>query len=166
MPKRRTIAMIAGALLLVIATAATTYGTVSQDVARPLNRQNLGVIKGPPRTTHSTSFKDLGGWGLSDGLSIDARAGLAATLSVTVSGGPVEFRILTEDVNNGFAIHNLPPGPAHFDPGTGTQSVSFTWVSGLAAGRYTVNIAWRSPTGAIVTLDRGSLVVQYGARVP
>ncbi|MEA2557515.1 MAG: hypothetical protein QOG88_1053, partial [Actinomycetota bacterium] len=51
--------MIAGALLLVIATAAATYGTVSQFVERPLNRQNLGVIKGPPRTIHSTSFKDL-----------------------------------------------------------------------------------------------------------
>ena len=163
--RRRTFTTLGAALLLVVITAAVTYATVSQYVARPLNRQNLGYITGP-RTLSATTFKDMAGWGFSDGMTIDARGGFAATLSATVHGGPVQFRLYIEDVTHHFAQRIIPPGIATFDPGSGTESMSFTWVAQVAPGPYTVNITWRSPTGVPVTMNSGTLVVQYGAQKP
>jgi hypothetical protein len=163
--RKRTFATLGGALLVVLVTAAVTYATVSQYVARPLNRQNLGYITGP-RTMSATTFKDMAGWGFSDGMTIEARAGFAATLSATVHGGPVQFRLYIEDVKHHFKQRIIPPGIATFNPGSGTESTSFTWVAEVAPGAYTVNITWRSPTGAPVTFNSGTLVVQYGAEKP
>ena len=48
------------------------------------------------------------------------------------------------------------------DPGAGTESFSYTFVGVLPhPGRFTVNLLWRSPTGAPVTLRVGSVVIQY-----
>jgi hypothetical protein len=94
---------------------------------------------------------------------INARGGLAATLSVTVSGAPVRFRIAIEDVERDFRITYMKPASVVFDPGAGTGSFSFTFVKDLSRGPYTVNIEWRSPTGAPVTLVAGSVVLQYGS---
>ena len=49
MRSKSAITMIVGSIFLVVATAAATYGAVSQYQARPLNRQNLGVARVWPR---------------------------------------------------------------------------------------------------------------------
>jgi hypothetical protein len=98
---------------------------------KPLNRQNLGLIG--TSTTSSASWTAVPHWGFSDGPLIRSRAGLAATLSVTVSGAPVRFRIVIEDVDRDFRISLMSPGSARFDPGVaGTGSFSFTFVKALS----------------------------------
>lgn len=152
-------------MLFVVAAIAISFVTgsvsaVDQYKARPLDHQNFGVINA--HTTIQTRFVTLGGWGPSDSMHVDARGGLVATLSVTVTGGPVEFELFLEDVGHDWAQRPMRPSVAAFDPGTGTVSGSFTFVAAVAPGPYTVNIGWRSPTGVPVTLTAGTLVVQYG----
>ena len=160
--RSRTIPLsIGSAFLLIILWSVTATGTVNPSKARPLDRQILGVISGP-LVVRATSFRTLQGWGPSDSPNIEGRSGMAATLSVTIEGGPVEFRMFLEDVDRGFATRMLGPA-ARFDPGSGTASSSYTWVAWLRPGPYTVNIEWRSIDGVPVTLDAGTLVVQFGA---
>jgi hypothetical protein len=154
--------LVVFAVAAVVVLGAGGVAAVSQYKARPLDRQNLGVITGT-HTVRNTAFVVLSGWGPSDSMHVDARSGIAATLSVTVTGAPVEFRLFLEDVDHGWAIREMRPSSASFDPGTGTVSASFTFVAAVAPGNYTVNVSWRSPTGSQVSLVGGSLVVQYGA---
>ena len=146
----------------VLALVGTSVLAASQYRSRPLDRQNLGVIVGP-RTTRATDFAPLAGWGPSDSMHVDARGGIAATISVTVSGGPVEFHLFLEDADDDWAIEPMRPNASAFDPGAGAASTSFTFVRAVPPGDYTVNIAWRSVSGSQVTVESGSLVVQYGA---
>jgi hypothetical protein len=160
--RNRTLFIVALASYLVVVTAAVTLATVSPYKARPLDRQNLGWIQGAPPVT-TTKFTWLGGWGPSDSMTIHTKGDIAATLSVTVTGAPMEFRLTLEDVQHGWALRMMKPDAAVFDPGTGTTSGSFTWVAAVGAGTYTVDVQLRSPSGAPATLEYGSLVVQYGA---
>ena len=146
-------------LSLALALVAGSAQAVDQYRARPLNHQNFGVI--PSRSTGSTGFRVLAGWGPSDSLHVDARRGIVATLSVTVTGGPVEFGMFLEDIERDWAERPMRPAAAAFDPGTGTVSGSFTFVASTGPRPYTVNIMWRSPSGEPVTLVSGTLVVQY-----
>ena len=127
-----------------------------------LNRQNIGVI--PSATITSRDWRALPGEGISDGPAISVRGGLAATLSVTVQGGPAQFQILLEDVSKNFKEILMTPRSVSFDPGTGTESFSYTFVRGLHPGGYTVNFYWRSPAGVPVTETRGTLVLQYATK--
>lgn len=143
-------------------TAAAVIARPNQYRALPLDRQNLGVLT-TERTTRSEDFAPLAGWGPSDSMHVGARGGIAATLSVTVSGGPVDFRLFLEDVDHGFEVRPMKPGSIRLEPGGGVVSGSFTFVAAVHPGDYTVNVAWRSPTGAQVTVHAMTLVVQYGA---
>ena len=114
--------------------------------------------------TIATGWAQIGGWSFSDGMSFEARSGISATLSVTVSGAPAEFRIVMEVPEKDWAQRVMKPGSVHFDPQGGTGSFSYTFVAGVGPGAYTINLLWRSPTGIQTNLDDGSLVVQYAAR--
>ena len=158
--RRLLLTGLTAALILVVAVGVRAR--ISQYTDRPLNRQNLGLISN--QTTSSTSWADVSGWGISDGPFIQARGGLAATLSVTVSGAPVRFRFFLEVVDRDFRVRLMVPKSAAFNPGAGNESFSYTFVSGgLHRGRYTVNLQWSSPTGAPVTLSSGSVVLQYAS---
>jgi hypothetical protein len=152
--------ILLSALALALALVTGSVQAVSQYRAEPLDHQNVGVID--THTTIRTGFVVIGGWGPSDSMHVDARGVITATLSVTVTGGPVAFRLFLEDIDHGWATRRMRPWSATFDPGTGTTSGSFTFVAGVAPGPYTVNVMWRSPTGVPVTLKTGTLVVQYG----
>jgi hypothetical protein len=145
-------------------TAASLSARPNQYRSLPLDRQNLGLLASE-RSTHSVDFVTLGGWGPSDSMHVNARGGIAATLSATVSGGPVEFRLFLEDIEKDWAVRPMKPRWARFDPGAGTASSSFTYVAAVHPGDYTVNISWRSPDGVQVTLHAMTLVVQYGQAV-
>lgn len=123
-----------------------------------LNRQTLGVIS-TPGSTSSTGWRAVPNWGFSDGPWIQARSALSATLSVTVAGGPVAFKVVLE-VGSHFVERGMNP-PVVFDPGAGTESFSYTFVANLPPTGETFNLFWRSPTGVPVTLRRGTVVLQY-----
>lgn len=159
--RQRWLLLIGLTTALVLVAAVGVRATLDQYRDRPLDRQNLGLIR--TSTTDYIRWTVVPGWGFSDGAGINARGGLAATLSVTVSGAPVRFRIAIEDVERDFRIIYMKPASVVFDPGAGTGSFSFTFVKDLSRGPYTVNIEWRSPTGAPVTLVAGSVVLQYGS---
>ena len=148
-------------LAIALAFVAGAVRAVDQYKAKPLDRQNLGVIDA--HSTVQTQFVVLSGWGPSDSMHVDARAGIAATLSVTVTGAPAEFHMFLEDVANDWADRPMRPSSMIVDPGSGTVSSSFTFVAGVRPSNFTVNIMWRSPTGAQTTLTGGTLVVQYGS---
>jgi hypothetical protein len=69
-----------------------------------------------------------------------------------------------EIVEQEYATRPMKPLSAHFEPTGGVGSFSYTFVAPVGPGRYTINLLWRSPTGGLVEMHGGSLVVQYGAR--
>ena len=81
---------------------------------------------------------------------------VTADVSVTVSGGPVQFRAIIDGVPEA----PMKPGVARFVP-DGVESFSYTFVGRTAAfeadDTHSFNVQWRSPTGATVTLKRGVL---------
>jgi hypothetical protein len=154
--RKAWIAIVAAAL--VILSVSVVQARVDQYRALRLNRQNLGRIF--EASTSNQSFEPLPGWGFSDGPGISVRGGFAVTVSITIEGGPVDFRVLTEAEDHGFKVHPMKPTSAHFDPGAGSQSFSFTFVA-AGSGHYTVNLYWRSPTGVEVTETGGAVVIQY-----
>jgi hypothetical protein len=82
-----------------------------------------------------------------------SRGGVTFSFSGTFSGGPVELRLM-----HGFVLpgKRLPPGVAHFNPGRGKASFSFTW--GLRSARldgHSLRMEWRSGDGRPVTLHGG-----------
>jgi hypothetical protein len=157
--KRRSVVLVAVITGLVVLGGVGVRAAVSQYQPIRLNRQNLGVI--PSATITSRDWRALPGEGISDGPVISLRGGLAATLSITVQGGPARFQILLEDVSRNFKEILMTPRSVSFDPGAGTESFSYTFVRSLHPGGYTVNFYWRSPTGVPVTETRGTLVLQY-----
>lgn len=125
-----------------------------------LNRQTLGILS-TSVTTSSTAWQAVPHWGFSDGPSIHVKSALTATLSVTVSGGPAAFEVVLE-LGRRYVQRRMNP-PVTFDPSAGTESFSYTFVSGSPTGWDTVNLFWRSPSGAPVTLQRGTVELQYDA---
>jgi hypothetical protein len=145
---------------LVVATAGVVVAGVDQYRPLKLNRQNLGLIAA--HDTSRTDFFPVRSWGFSDGAAIRATGGIAVTVSVTLSGAPAEFKVITESGRR-FEQATMRPGVARFAPATGRESFSFTWVAGARGEGHTVNLFWRSPTGDPVTLHGGSVVIQYAA---
>jgi hypothetical protein len=162
MRTRRVLSLTVVSVLVILAGTTALHAAIDQYRSRPLDRQNVGHIVGP-RKTQSTDWAQIGGWSFSDGMVIQARGAIAATLSVTVSGAPVDFRIVMELPQKHYAQRLMKPAFANFDPQGGTASFSFTYVAAVAPGPYTINLLWRSPTGVETTLTGGSLVVQYGS---
>jgi hypothetical protein len=85
---------------------------------------------------------------------------VTAMLSVTVAGGPVRFRVITDGVPEA----PMKPSTARFRP-RGTESFSFTFVGRTAPfeadDTHRFNVQWRSPSGAPVTLRQGALNLLY-----
>lgn len=163
MRTRRIMVLSMATALVVVSAATALHASIDQRRSRPLDRQNIGYVRGHWQTV-KTDWASIGGWSFSDGMMLEARSGISVTLSVTVSGAPAEFRIVMEAAERDWAQRVMKPGSAHFDPQGGTGSFSYSFVAGVGPGKYTINLLWRSPTGVQTNLDGGSLVVQYAAR--
>jgi hypothetical protein len=85
---------------------------------------------------------------------------VTATLSATVRGGPVRFRILIDDVGEA----PMKPGVARFVP-NGTESFSYVFVGNTgpfeANDNHRFSVQWRSPSGVPVTMINGALNLLY-----
>jgi hypothetical protein len=105
-----------------------------------------------PVTTSSTTWRDVPRLSLSR-CTVNQ---VTATVSVTVRGAPVLFRVVVDGVPEA----PMQPGSARFVP-DGSESFSFTFVGRTAPfeadDTHRFNVQWRSPTGATVTLRRGAL---------
>jgi hypothetical protein len=92
------------------------------------------------------------------GLSICAFNEVTATLSVELSGSPVGFRILLDE-------RVMRPGRVRFIPAGLHDSFSFTFADGVkplhGKDLHKINVEWRSPLGSSVTLERGTLALNY-----
>jgi hypothetical protein len=90
---------------------------------------------------------------------------VTATISLTVRGGPVLFRVITDRVPEA----PMRPGSARFVP-DGTESFSYNFVRRTAPfeadDTHRFDVQWRSPTGTTVTLRRGvlNLLFQRGTQ--
>jgi len=84
-------------------------------------------------------------------------------VSATVSGGPVEFRVLNTNVGEKTDVSR--PGVARFVPdATGKDAFSYQWIepNQQAAVHVTdLRLQWRSPNGLAVHLWNGSMSVTY-----
>lgn len=105
-------------------------------------------------STSSTEFQPIAGL---DDLEILGRDAAAATFSGDFSGAPVEIRVV--HVGGG----PLEPGTASFGPGGEATSFSHDFImpGGRGVACRTLAVEWRSPSGGSVTLNHGSLIVDY-----
>jgi hypothetical protein len=83
---------------------------------------------------------------------------VSVTLSVNLTGGRARFRVVGEQGNV------IQPGAAEFAP-TGVESFSYTFVTSVgtfeADDRHSLQVQWRSLTGAAVSMRRGEINVLY-----
>ena len=90
---------------------------------------------------------------------------VSETATLTVSGGPVRFRVVTDGVPEA----PMKPGVVRFVP-SGTESVTYTFVANTAPFEadddHRFDLQWKSPTGASITLHAGAvnLVFQRGTQ--
>jgi hypothetical protein len=108
-------------------------------------------------STSSTRWHDIGALSR---LSICSLGQVSATLSVTLRGAPVRFRVIID----GAPERPMRPGAAQFAP-AGQESFSYTFVKGTAPfednDTHVFDVQWRSPTGSRVTLTSGDLNLLY-----
>ena len=92
------------------------------------------------------------------GLSICAFNEVTVTLSVELTGSPAGFRVLLDE-------RSMHPGRVRFIPAGLHDSFSFTFAGGVkplhGKDLHTINVEWRSPLGSPVTLERGTLALNY-----
>ncbi len=85
---------------------------------------------------------------------------VTAMVAVTVSGGPVRFRVIIDGVPEA----PMKPSFARFVP-DGRESFSHTFVGRTAAfeadDTHRFNVQWRSPSGSRVTMHQGVLNLLY-----
>jgi hypothetical protein len=90
---------------------------------------------------------------------------VTAMVSVTVSGAPVQFRVVIDGVPEA----PMRPGAARFVP-DGTESFSYDFVGRTAPfeadDTHSFAVQWRSPSGRAVRLHRGvlNLLFQRGTQ--
>jgi hypothetical protein len=112
-------------------------------------------------TTTSKSFHRVPGL-------VDAPSAIfpiSVNVSATVSGGPVEFRLI--NTNAAAQSDFSKPGKTRFLPaGKGRQAFAYQWIEpnqGGAVLATSLRLQWRSPTGVAVHLWNGDLSVTYQA---
>ena len=111
-----------------------------------------------PVSTSSTHWAAVPGLSRSPSAIFPIQIGVAAT----VSGAPVEFRILSTNIGGQTFVSQ--PGPTRFDAGSGGGSFAYQWEETHAEGAPHVDVLrlqWRSPSGGQVHLLRGDMSVLY-----
>jgi hypothetical protein len=153
---RKTLVIAAIALIAIPAVVIAATGGFNSALDRQASRWTT-----TPATTSSRQFRNLPRFVLTR----CTRGQVTVMLNVTVSGGPVAFRIVVDGVPEA----PVRPGPARFVP-DGRESFSFNFVAFTAPfeadDTHSFRVQWRSPTGAPVTVHRGALnlLFQTGAQ--
>jgi hypothetical protein len=152
--RRRAIAFAALALVLAAAPLAVLAagGRLGSRLDNQAARWTTTSV-----STSSTTWRNVPGLTRLPACTLNE---VSATLSVTVRGAPVRFRVLIDGVPEA----PMKPGPVRFVP-NGEESFSFTFVNRTAPfeddDSHVFGVQWRSPTGSPVTLLRGDLNILY-----
>jgi hypothetical protein len=149
----RRFVLIGAIVLLAAAPAAVVAATGAFGGA--LDRQ-AAKWRTTPATTSNKSWRRVPGLSLSR-CTLNQ---VTATVSATVRGGPVLFRVVIDGVPEA----PMRPGPARFVP-DGTESFSYSFVARTAPfeadDSHRFDVHWRSPSGATLTLRRAALNLLY-----
>ena len=139
-------------LVAVPAVVIAAGGILSSDVNRQKARWTSTSV-----STSSTAWRDVPGLA---NLSADTIGEVSATLTVTVQGAPMRFRIVID----GTPEARTHPASVRFVP-SGGESFSSTFVRNTATfegdDTHVFTVQWRSPTGGKVTLQEGVLNLVY-----
>lgn len=136
--------VLIAAPLAVFAASGLTSGTADRQFAKWTTNK---------ASTSSTAWHDVPGLSRLTACTLHE---VSANLSVTVSGAPVRFRVIIDTPEG-----PMRPGNARFVPGADEESFSYTFVRNTfpfeADDTHLFSVQWRSPTGRMVTLQRGDL---------
>jgi hypothetical protein len=147
---RRRLLVLLGVLPLVVAAPVAVLAATSHNFNGATERQSA-------KWTAAGSTISGTAWRNVPGLSLTrcTLGEIAETISVTVSGGPVRFRGVIDDVPEA----PMKPGIARFVPNE-TEAFSYTFVANTgpfeADDTHRFDIQWQSPTGVQLTLHRGA----------
>lgn len=153
---RRTLAIVIAVVAALAAVPAVALlRTTRESGVRGFRSTNRTVaFRSTPVTTSETRFRRIPGL---DDLLIQNRGATSARFSGDFSGGPVQIRVVR--------LPNDPllPGVASFAPAADSSSFSYDFLDPRQGGIdcRTYAVSWRSPTGAEVTLNHGTLAVDY-----
>jgi len=154
---RRWISLAVLLTVIVVPAAVMAQGRagkVSGSGATRLSRQAFHFATGDAETT-SQAFTNIPGLGR----AVCAAGSVMGTVSLNLSGGVVEVRLVDHAPGGNSVLH---PSLAHLNPSAGTTSFTFSFVEALGAPHvHTFNPEWRSPTAGPVRLHGGALVLQY-----
>jgi hypothetical protein len=146
---RKSLIVIAVLLAVVAVPVAVLAagGVLSSDVNRQKARWTTTSV-----STSSTEWRNVPGLGR---LTADTIDEVSATLSVTLQGAPVRFRVVIDTPEA-----PMRPGSVRFAP-KGIESFSFTFVRDTLPfegdDTHVFSVQWRSPSGGQVTLLNGVL---------
>ena len=154
-----TRAVIALCVLAVVAIPGLGFaGTVTgQASTYPVGAQSYNIARGPVSTS-DTAFAPVPGLDL---IKVGSRGPATASFSASLSGSPVEVRIVRDD-------RPLFPGPVQVEPAAGGEPFSYGFVAGrsVRARCHTFAVEWRSPMGTTTTMEDAALIVDFdGVRV-
>jgi hypothetical protein len=110
-----------------------------------------GVARRGPVSSSSRSWRTAPGLHL----NVCSKKEVSATLSVTVTGAPVQFRLLAD------AVPAVAPGRVFFNPTRRQRSFSFTFLTSTGtfegSDGHNFTTQWRSPSGRKATLHGATL---------
>ena len=150
--------VLAGVVLVLVAVVPVAVLAASARTSSALDRQTARST-GADATTSSTEWRNVPGLARINACTIRE---VSATLSVTIVGAPVLFRVIIDTPEG-----PMRPGPARFIP-QGRETFSATFVRPTFPfeddDTHSFSVQWRSPTGQPVTLRNGvvNLLFQRG----
>lgn len=148
------VAVVAAAALAAVPAYALMDSRPDAGVTSYAPTRRTTVYRTEAVTTAETRFRKIPLMKL----FVQARGAATIRFSGDFSGGPVEIEILR------LPRRQLEPGVAHFTPAGDAESFSYDFVDtrrggGIECRRYAVR--WRSPTGAEVRLNHGSVTIDH-----
>lgn len=151
--------VVVGLLVVALAAVPVVVFAAGATTSSALDRQ-LAKWRTTRVSTSSTDWRNVRGLRL----TACTIRGVSATLSVTVQGAPVAFRVVIDTPEA-----PMRPGAARFVP-RGRESFSYTFARRTLPfeddDTHGFTVQWRSPTGERVTMARGvlNLLFQNGTR--
>jgi hypothetical protein len=160
MSKRSVIVLVVALVAAAIVAVAVAIAATGQ-LGSQVDHQRA-VWRDTPVSTSSTSWQTIPGLSFAGTNRVCAHNEVSAQVSLTLQGATVFVRVL---LGNAAVDRVMNPPVARFVPGATPTSHSYTFVgnaSGFEADdRQTIQLQWRSASGAAVTLRRGDLNVVY-----
>jgi hypothetical protein len=152
MRKSLIVVFVLAVLVAVPAVVIAAGGILSSDINRQKARWTSTSV-----STSGTAWRDVPGLA---NLSADTIGEVSATLTVTIQGAPVRFRVVID----GTPEARAHPASVRFVP-SGSESFSSTFVRNTATfegdDTHVFTVQWRSATGGKVTLQEGVLNLVY-----